>query len=631
MTGLLPGDYCWSVEASNNQHNSQNNKILRFKVQIPPQVSGTFQSSTYTCAGSGNVSGRHNSPDTNINTTNNPVTFKVRAIDPSGRGNIDQVRLLFAWDGDTTNTFVDSGAIEPTVNDDIGYVADLNGTDNAVFGYLHNGNQNGGATSGDLKNTLGTSTLLGLNQVVSTHVELIDANTIDVYFVVRIENSMASVNYGVYSTVISTQNGTSISSDKDKGSGGFVYRRLANWTVDNQAPSASVGNYQPTGPNTFSLKWTATDNRAVSSVDSYCYLPEGDQISITDNSYGTINLPNSEVQYPAASNCLVNGSNTGNHTYTLTQLPSSNIHFQIRVMDTSCNITANAATVSSPIPWIVTRNSAATANGGISGIKIQNTDLSSIVPNFSSESFPQAFFSEYALYIGTVNAPTRASKSGFIAAKYNNREVNTPSSSVTLSWYEYLKETISTSVTIQSLSVSNISGSVKSALANAGATKSAGRYIVDIPGNLTIGDASTTICDSNSIILVKGNLTVRPSLDKTLDGGCLFVVGGNVVIEPGGQVNSGSDFSTPALYDEINAMFVVDGQFRILEDSPAGNTKRDAIYIRGGVTSKTISFERNLGLGNSGTQPTEVFDYDPYYVLNFRDILSISEFSLREL
>lgn len=610
---LKPGaTYCWYVSKSNGSY-SVRSDIWRFSVLGTPQIGKSGFDASTMCGGV-RISGRPENPG-----VNNPVTYTVDVSDPRG---IQALRDMYIGvlpsnvqnSAKALNTVIES-QLRPYVGFRASNVSIIGSTAFSAVDSVTQPVWSNPSTTGNLPNQAGTATLLDLNNGGS-FVTQVNSTTLRIKFKIRFENTYPTAAENVYLMLTS-----------DDGSGGVVsqdgdtlnYVKLDSWATDMQNPSVNLANIQSTGRDTFRIDWLASDvgtgDNGIKSATSSCQSLGADLTLRDDTLARNINLSNIPVD------CLVNATNLGTHNYTLpTAVDYDSLVFNLQAQDGACNISSKSSKLDSPIPWLITSHGATSAGGGFTGFKIRSiASLASVLPGLDDDSY----LGTYSLIAGNSNVlADRVSKFDFIAKNYQNLTLNSPGITGVNSWYEDLEKTVEDREGIANITNTYLAGSIKATL---GTKKNVRRN-----GDLVVRNGVT--CDQDTVIFVTGKLTLRPNVLRTATAGCVFVVKGNVEIERGANQNT-STGAESLVYDQIEVFVISDRTITIdadpQESSPVSKLA-DPLHVRGGLIGiEGVVFGRNLGLEYNGVQPAEAIEYDPFYAYEFRDLLSVMEFSLR--
>jgi hypothetical protein len=631
-TDILPNKtYCWYVKATNGASKSTYSTTWKFSTLPDPDITNYSVDNPNLCNGS-NISGRTDNPK-----ANNPIKIVMRVQDTTsdfanGINNFQTLNVIVLPQSVQNSTYASQTVIEPQGVPYLGFQATNLNSGTISFASLDNGTvprYGATSTSGNLGNGAGTATLLGLNTANGTKVVKVSNNELEITWQIRFENTYATAPLNVYLMATANIAGTVVSQDSDTlGNVLLRYTKTGTWQTDMQSPTAIVGNPSVTGPGTFTVKWTGNDtstgNTGITTYGSYCYVNGSSGMVLTDTTLvQNINLPNSAVGYPSPSNCLITAANQGNHGYSLnTNGGSGTVNFKLHVEDGACNPSESTQGLDNLKAWIITADGLTHATGGFNGFVIQNVpNLQGIVPNLDDD----AYLSTYSLISGNTQiVGGRQSKNNYYVTSYTNLGKDPPPISGQTNWFDYLYKLASASTAVQAKNLTTMGGSISGALGISSASE--GYFVVN--GSLTVN--SGAVCDAKVGIFVTGNLTINPSLTRYPGNGCVFIVKGDITIGTGTRKTaSGLPAGSYAAYDEVHAFLVTNGKFSTTLDSFGATEIPDGLYVHGGVVAKTIDLKRDLGTTQNPGQPAEVFDYDPYYANDFRNIFASNSFSIR--
>jgi hypothetical protein len=484
----------------------------------------------------------------------------------------------------------------------------------------------GGATGGNVGNTIGRATLTNVGTPTGTGFSQLNNQTMRAFWQIRFENTYPTGPVNIYAGIFS-DTGSSITSP---GSPTDLIQltRVGTWAMDMNAPSITVGDPRVTASNRFEVNWQFSDVSGFRDVRSYCYLDGSGSMQVTDLGLGQgISINNTPLGFPGADQCLVNNiSRAGVHDYRIDSGTfSTDLVFKLYAEDRACNASSAQNSLGSPTPWILTSGNNVSAAGGFENFVIPNVApgvLSGISPTLSDD----AYLATYLALAGDSDLPVnRRSRHDFYSVNYPDAQISAPSIASTPEWYDLILARLQNEGVITPSGLGTLSGNLSTAYGVA----AGGTYFFRHSGNLTVNSGSR--CDINAVILVSGNLTIHPDFNRNNNNGCVFVVNGNITVERGTYKSSGLPITSLALYDRLHAFFVTDGTFTTVEDSFGPAQVADGLYLRGTIVANQVDFNRNFGLAHNTTQPAEVMEYDPIYLLLFRDYLSLSTFSLREL
>lgn len=636
--------YCWVIARGNYGPFTTYSPVWAFRTPRPPQIiASSFDAASINrCSGSA-ISGRSSFP-----TTNNPITYTMDVRDDrndfaANRNYIKFVRIGVLAAGGFN--YYPLGYADPYMYDPVGKLRgafDVRNLD--VFGgspdtpEFRSINGAGGtfgapATTGNLANTAGNLTLLGLN-TVSTRVTVVDNRTLRVTWTVRFEDVQANGNIRLYGSVISQNaDGSYVSQDADPSLTSFFgsdanygYSAMANWAIDMNPPAASISVPTWTGTTTFNIDWQFSDPNGFRTIRSYCYLNSSGSATIRDIGLAqNIVLGTTPLDFPTPDQCLVNSvPRRGVHNYQVQSGTLGSATFKLYVQDNACNSATATDGIGNPNAWIMTNGNNVSAAGGFPNSVVQDIDpliLAAISPTIGNASY----LATYVAITGNDDMPPdRQSEHDTYVTDYADGQLFPPPVSGQTQWYEFMYDLVSSQAVVTNTGLASISGNFSGG----------GAYNVPVSstrffrhtGNLTVQSNST--CNIKAIIFVQGNLTVNPDLNRTTGNGCMFVVNGNITIGNGTYKSAGLPVTASSLYDRVNAAFVTDGAFNTLLDWPGAGQLADALFLKGSITANTVSFKRDLGKASNYAQPAEAFEYDPFFITTFRVQLSSRKFSI---
>lgn len=650
-TGLpfVPGQlYC----VAGNSHNGGDyvgvGSTYTFRTaSLPTFTSSGVKPNPSKCNGA-LISGRAGSPN-----THNPITIEVdMAYDKNdfaaGKNFLREGRLvlLSAYSMGYGANSVDATLLESSsrpyvsarLSDLSNPLFDVSTIDSVAAPYW-------GSTvkSGNKTNSAGTATVMGIG--VDTRVTVIDNKTLRLTYTLRFDDTFttpyASTLLAIYFMGVGVDyaDGHTVTTNPEGySSGAGKYVHVGYWQADVVPPVADI-TLTPNADPFYSqyyyiLNWGANDGSApsgsgfgVKRAAGYCQSTTGQNIYMSDISYNTAYYAETTAQvYPAISRCYADVGTIGQHIiYTPIPFDYNNANYTWHVEDFACNVTTVTRNAIDPDPWMLTTGGNLSAWGGATGFTLRNSSLTNIVPGLGDDSY----LSRYLALAGNTTLPAgRRSKNLFSATNYMDDSIKPGAAFGTDSWYTALSEVLAANTTVTDLAVNSIPTNFTNQL---GAV-SGGHKVVRITpagGELAIGAAGVGggVCNGNYVILVNGNLRIHPNLTSSGASRCVYVVSGNVTIDAGvytpmSNANAG--------YDTVEGYFLVDGTFRTAKDQPVGQSVGNALQIIGGLASKLIDLKRELPGAQSSNQPSEVFKYDPGYILQYRGLLGINEFSIRE-
>ncbi len=648
--------YCWFIRKINRNRYSDS-AVWTFNTANRPDI--TYSEINHKGACGATSSGR----EEYFPQTNNPITVVTELEDVNtdfgaGINSFEHARIGFLPAGVTASpvsyTLFDSpGLID--INNTAAFEVDLTNIGNPVFHSVDDPSTQ--RSTGNLVASSGRASLVDLNGTngaagpnpQSTRVEQIGNNRIRIYWTVRFENSFYNGDIRVFASVASNISGNTITQDAQAS---LVNREMMRpievWEVDTVDPIVGPGTPVPQSIDQFGLEWTFDDTDDTTAgpgnpnyLMSYCYTQDEEfqitdisdggnpvQIDLLDRSANPPIFPGSPVE---PSYCQVNELNwntvfapNGQRRYYIADQDFlSDINFTMYAQDNSCNESDDNSTLRYPGSWLVTVGSDATASLGYSGIKIPDVDFSGPPPTVTGLS-DDAYLSSYSLIAGNAATVGRESKNDYISTNYENLGLIPPLILGKNNWYDHLYELADLNTNLSSSAVSALSGNFSGVLGlNPGDFGP-----ISFSGNLSI--ASGSVCDVRGIFLVNGNLTIQPNLTRSSGNGCIFIVQGDITVETGQRTNpAGKPFTDPADYDVIEGFFITNGDFNTVQDVFGADQVPDPLRIIGGVHGTTVTLERELGIAHSPLQPSEIIEYDPFYIHTFRDAISVRSFSLR--
>jgi len=310
------------------------------------------------------------------------------------------------------------------------------------------------------------------------------------------------------------------------------------------------------------------------------------------------------------------------------------------------------------------------ANGGILNIKIPTTvgsmnitDLITPNPPTGNSSSPYTtannFVAESPLKLGTGSVisgtGTLPTPVATISAKdrytynYSNQATTPDSRSNTTNWYSYVLDLLNSNNASNILAEGTsgsiyISGSVSTYLnavlqfyrGPSALSDTTSIYTIHIPSGQMI--FNTLNCDRRVVFISPNPMTLVPNITRSGTGGCIFVSGGNVTVSAGGNLTT-TPLATGgnSSYDVINGYIISNGSFISTKDNAQSGpsdtpaTRQwDGMLIKGGVLATNVSLNRSLNSSGNADQPAEIYQYDPFYSLTFKDALASRFYTIRE-
>lgn len=638
---VTPGNtYCWYVQTWNKC------------------VSRDSSKRQFTVAGAANhIDTSINAPVCNSgysgtsdqSSTDNPITITSTYTHPNGIDNIDQVSLAIIPNTIRNAMLIsENNGMNAARNYFMGTV-NINhaNTSNSTFYIVNNSSGTGVYSSNiqnnNLVNNTGRSILLDINGTTanSTKVEVVNANTLKVYWRVQFTNTYPLTPTNNLYTAAFTQlpNGNWLSSAYQSGYSRYLGKESGKtWGVDVNPPTVNAPAPDVQDSTKFSIDWsqTAKDNNQITNMKAYMW-PTKDPLNLskTNSPTTTFNLTTTEPIDFTASNININETNyQTTNTFEISSNidPTEELNTKVVAKDIACNISSVTNDIGLSKSWMITvGGDTYNTNTKVNALNVN------LNPPFTDLTNQDSFFSTYlnAIKEATRSLSTRISKYTQILNGYDDWNAKPPRLTNKDNWYDYLHELVSKNTgTIANSTFQGQAGANNGLPSQIKVSSALGvnpyeKKHVEINGDLSIPEG--TICDTQSIIFIDGNLTINPTLEieNAPDGtqmGCMFVVNGNVTIEKGEYANQGNSAS-PVEYDTVKGFFIVNGDFSVL---PNDSNQIDAMYIKGGVIADQANFERNLHLLDNANQPSELIRFDARYSNIFREDLRSVRFSIRE-
>ncbi|MCA9379407.1 hypothetical protein KC640_03180, partial [Candidatus Dojkabacteria bacterium] len=631
-SNLNPGvTYCWLVQKNNGTYarNSVRWQFTMANVSTAPTIDSAAFGVPANCGGA-RISGMLGNPN-----VNNPVTFTMRVSDSRGVSVFRNAYIAIVPTSGPTGesaALVANNILEPKLQNHVGFqISNLQDFSNAQYAAANNlalpvwGSQQ---SSGNLTNAANTSTLVGLN-TTSTQVTQVDGDTLEIKFTIQFENSFITSDLNAYVMVAVDDGAGGLTSPDADAINDLVYRLADTWETDMQAPFVQVSTPVATGADTFDITWqandTSTGNNGIRVASSTCSVTGG-HVTLRDQTLGSnLNLTDTPT------NCLVNQTNLGLHNYRILSASDyDQMDFVLTAEDGACNVSVHSSLADSPTPWIITANGISGARQGFTGFKLRNIlDLSTAIPTLGDD----AYLSSYSILTGNTDLPvSRASRFDLIAESYNDLNLISPQISGQNNWYDDLYKLVSDRY--PAANISQIPGNL---ISFAGAVfvppVEGDIYLFHVGGNLN-ANLADQVCPAKVVVFVEGTVTLSPNVIRGANAGCVIISRGDITVRRGSNKNlQPVPADTPLAYDTIEGFFITEGTF-IVEDDPFEahpvDKAADPLYIYGGVVADTVDLQRNVTLAYNGIQPSEAFEYNPYYAYIFRKVFAINEFSLRE-
>ncbi len=137
-----------------------------------------------------------------------------------------------------------------------------------------------------------------------------------------------------------------------------------------------------------------------------------------------------------------------------------------------------------------------------------------------------------------------------------------------------------------------------------------GYYWTKVEGNIEINQSSNF--SSKLILLVDGNLTIKGNITLSDDGFLMIIASGNVSVDPD--------------VTEVNGIIVTNQTF---SSGTKGRRLDNQLIFKGSILANKISLQRSLP-PTSPSQPAEIFEYKPNYVLSLPRYYWIKKHKWRE-
>ncbi len=658
LSGLTYGSsYCWYVQTSNGSQTA-NSAVWRFTVNNNPSIT----SSTFGADSCGySTTGRFDSISPN---KVNPLTFNVGFSDPEA----DLLSGIFIG-------FVPQSALNAnTVTYDQVYSAATNNNSIVTLlgystaGVLQNNwsynMQSGGV---EVQNTPGTATLLGAG--TTSKVTYISPGNWNSSVTIRFGNTYPSGLQNVY-VMATVLNPDGTYSTPNQGSSSLLMMtKVATWSFDMTNPTGSIVLSNYVGSN-FTAAWSGSDASGLKNAYSYIIAgSSGSTLTDTTGGYAINPLGTADMNYPTPSNAgigIANLPTTRNYTFT----GVSDYTLKLALEDRACNVYTATAGAVIPTSWIYSREGIVSANGGILNIKIPTTvgsmnitDLITPNPPTGNSSSPYTtannFVAESPLKLGTGSVisgtGTLPTPVATISAKdrytynYSNQATTPDTRSNTTNWYSYVLDLLNSNNASNILAEGTsgsiyISGSVSTYLnavlqfyrGPSALSDTTSIYTIHIPSGQMI--FNTLNCDRRVVFISPNPMTLVPNITRSGTGGCIFVSGGNVTVSAGGNLTT-TPLATGgnSSYDVINGYIISNGSFISTKDNAQSGpsdtpaTRQwDGMLIKGGVLATNVSLNRSLNSSGNADQPAEIYQYDPFYSLTFKDALASRFYTIRE-
>lgn len=634
------GTYCWFVEANNNGGSRDSRDVWKFTIYNTPSFEDFNFAFTESC-GNG-ISGQASNDG-----TDNPITFYTEySLNDNGVGEegITQVVTAISPDIYSSASIISEEVLAETSQDYFMALATINHTnpEQSEFQIVNSDSYpyySGTQTSGSLTNSSNTATLMNINDTVdpeSTHVEIIDANTIRVYWQVRFEDNYKYKTDGtlfdnviqnnIYGAALREVFPGEWNSSTGSRTLGRSLGLLENWGVNVQPPKAIISDPQVLNSTDFNLDWDV-QAYGLQKAEGYMWTSE-EPLDITKISPApilSINLTTSEpdttvnpkpnsnvgVYYRSAS-----ADTLGIHTYRLTDTTriEDTINTKMYAKDTACNeISDSGSALDLTGSWMMT------AGGDIHATnfstQLREASLTGDLEYLNNFSFLSTYTS--AVSDAALVTSSRISKQNYLLERYDDWNSSPPRISDKTSWYDYLLDLVTKNSTITIAPSSQINKGQKTSQFLSGA-----KTQIETSGNFSVEEGA--ICDTRTIFFIQGDLTIHPDFtiqnSETEQMGCIFIVKGNIRIESGSFKNG---------YDKIQAFLITDGDLNTDVDNMG--TNYDGLYLQGGVyTQGNNNLHRSFSMLDNYVNPAEIFEFDPRYTNIFQEELNIKDYSIRE-
>lgn len=682
--------YCWYAQARNGSRNRNSDETWEFSLPAAPELIDIQITTQGTCGNS--ISG-----NASIEGVDNPITVMTEYyLDDNGVGveDIDQLLLAIIPDNVRNATIISEESAGTASDQYFMALVNINDTNpnQSEFQIVNSSSYpyySSQATSGQITNTSEAATLLNINgpNPYNTRVEIIDANTLRVYWQIRFEDNFrffdSITGQTTYTTVINNNLYTAGLRELIPGiwnsSAGDISRSLSreiNWGVNVQIPQVQISSPNVIDEDSFEITWNANGIDVV-TADGYMWFSEdGYQIRRTSPGIGrTFTLNSTEPEDFSPTNIRVGigtAKELGTHRYEIIDTAEGVIESKMSIIDSACNTnTDTGPAMNLSGGWLMTVNGNAHASNF--STNIFQSQIEGELSYLNAFSYLSTYLSSVAENI--ISTQNRQSMNNFLVESYNDWNSTPGRNYATSSWYSYLLE-----LAQQNGSVHNTSGN--RIIANTTTEK----YIEDNTG-LTITDDSyeahmiindnfeikyNTKCNTKSIFFVNGDINVYPNFtieNRNLSGsitdpgfgdpgvqglqdtrlarslrppptedpitedpptidildpiGCIFVASGDIHFHSGDYQNG---------YDKVEAFFIADGNVYTYEDDGGDpdNLRYDGLYVKGGLVANQFLLGRDLKTLNNFREPAEIVEYDARYSIIFNDILNIKEYNIRE-
>lgn len=570
--------------------------------------------------------------------TNNPVTYSVNLTSPAndfanGTSYLKEGRVIITPYALASGSVMDSTYMESIAREYAAFRVTGLDTGNYQYSAIDSASApywGNSASSGNLTNAAGKATLIGLNTV--SGVSEVDNETVNLTFNIRFEDTFQSNYYYVYFMGLAQDPANNAIYSTSPTPGTNYYTATNAWYVDVIPPTVDlIGPHyaNPATPQYYYYYYGWSDDYVgVYDVQGYCQSTIEEADSFYHLTYGFWTVPPKDPMpdYPTPTNCNINSYLPGWNYYYTTAPNSNHLNVSLTARDGFCNLGTATINALDPDPWLLTTGGNASASGGFTGFTPRESSLTGLVPGLGDDSYLAKYLS---LSGNTTHLASRRSKLSMVALNYEDDSLKPGSAFVSDQWFPSLLSVAASNSTVGELSINSIPANFSVQLGAVSGDVSSVQ-ITPAGGELAIGTAGAGggVCNGNYAIFVNGNLRIHPSLTTANGSKCLFVVSGDITIDSGAYASAAA--APNAGYDTLEGFFITDGQFITNNDLPVGQTISDGLMVIGGLNAGTVDLGRILQDTQSSNQPAEVFKYDPSYLLRFRNLLGIEEFSIRE-
>jgi len=459
--------YCWYAIATNSQGSRNSNQTWKFTTIKAPDIDdwGVTSYLTPEC-------GTRTSGNASIDGTDNPITFFSEfSLDDNGSG-IDEVKEIAL-------------AIVPAIYANAGTVSeetlasktknyfmalatiDYNNPDQSQFRIVNSDAYpyySSPQTSGNLTNSAGTATLMNLNDSSNpdyTHVEVVDANTVRIYWQIRFEDNYKYKNNGaLFDEVIKNRIYTAAFREYMPGKwnssagGGAIDRGLENmrlWKVNVQIPKAKGPTPQVIDTQRFKVNWRV-EAIELMRAEGYMWTDLGNidirrtepawlptreyTLNPTEPDISTDPIPNSNVQAFYRDGAAVQA--LGIHAYRILNIaqPDDSINTKMYITDSACNtVTDSGSVLTMGVGWLMTAGGDTFSRN----FELNNIGIAQIpAPLDYLNAF--SYLSTYITSVSnsTLTTQARISRYNFVLEGYDDWNSNPPKTADEGDWYTYI-------------------------------------------------------------------------------------------------------------------------------------------------------------------------------------------------